>query len=79
MSGDKGAIWRLLAIGRISPGEAERLLAACQEGRETKWILACCVALAVLAKLHGNWLLPESVNALAGGMNALTHWMGGLR
>lgn len=79
MRGDRRAIWRLLAMGRISAAEAERLLAVCGEGRETAWIVAGFVAVAALVELHGVRLLPGSMETLASAAKTAAHWMGGWR
>ena len=49
MSTDRRSILQLVALGRVSAGEAERLLLAWNEGRETAWMIAGCVALALIA------------------------------
>ncbi len=52
MNTDRRAILSLIAAGRITAAEAERLLAAWNEGRETVWILAFCLAFVCLAQTH---------------------------
>jgi hypothetical protein len=54
MSSDRQTILQLVAVGRLSPGEAERLLLAWNEGRETAWMIAGCVALALIAALEAH-------------------------
>jgi hypothetical protein len=44
MRNDRRAILSLVALGRITPSEAERLLIACDAGRDGFWIFAACVA-----------------------------------
>jgi hypothetical protein len=44
MRNDRRAILSLVALGRITPSEAERLLIACTAGRDGFWIFAACVA-----------------------------------
>ena len=58
MNTDRHAILALIAMGRITPAEAERLLAAWDESRETAWILAFSLALVCLVQLHVHSLLP---------------------
>jgi len=58
MNRDRRTILSLVAMGRITAAEAERLLAAWNDGRETAWIFGLCLALAVLAQLHLRELLP---------------------
>ena len=48
MESDRRAILSLVALGRITPAEAERLLIAWNEGREGLWIFTVCIALALL-------------------------------
>jgi len=43
MRNDRRAILSLVALGRITPYEAERLLIACDAGRDGFWIFAACV------------------------------------
>jgi hypothetical protein len=58
MSTDRRAILALIAMGRITPAEAERLLAAWNESREMAWILVAGFGFALLAQLHMHELLP---------------------
>jgi hypothetical protein len=58
MNTDRRAILSLVATGRITAAEAERLLAAWNDSRETAWILAFGLAVACLAQLHVRELLP---------------------
>ena len=58
MDHDRSTILSLVASGRITAGEAERLLAAWNESRETAWILLVCLAFACLAQFHLRELLP---------------------
>ena len=58
MNTDRRAILSLVAMGRITAAEAERLLAAWNDSRETAWILALSLAFALLAQLHLHDVLP---------------------
>jgi fructose-bisphosphate aldolase class 1 len=85
MNADRRAILALIAMGRITPSEAERLLAAWNESRETAWILAASFGFALLAQLHLRELLPAVVHfinmqvaATAESLLALTRVLGGL-
>ncbi len=51
-------------MGRITPAEAERLLAAWNESREMALILAASVSFGLLAQLHVHELVPS-----------LNHWI----
>lgn len=64
MNSDRRTILTLIAAGRITPMQAERLLAAVNESRETAWILALCLAGACLAQLHPHELLPGLMHFL---------------
>ena len=61
MGNDRRAILSLVALGRITPSEAERLLIACNAGRDGFWIFAACVAATLFA------LVPRQ------GLAALLH------
>lgn len=58
MNNDRRTILALIAMGRITPVQAERLLSAVNESRETAWILGLCLAMGCLAQLHLHELLP---------------------
>jgi hypothetical protein len=56
MNNHRRAILQLVAMGRITPAQAERLLMAVNEGQQAVWALAACVAVSPFAQLHQ--LLP---------------------
>jgi hypothetical protein len=62
MNSDKRTILTLIAAGRITPAQAERLLAVVNESRETAWILALCLAGVCLAQLRLHEILPGLVH-----------------
>lgn len=62
MNTDRRAILALIATGRITPAEAERLLAAWNESRETAWILGIGLAVICLAQLNVHSLVPMLVH-----------------
>lgn len=73
------AILSLVALGRITPREAERLLAAWNSGREEIWVIGACVAACAaqgLAPLIPT-LLPGGLPALHHALSAIT-WIGGV-
>jgi len=76
MQADRRAILALIAMGRITPGEAERLLAAWNESRETGWILAACFAFALLAQLRLHEVLPLLRHLISVEVPALMHMIG---
>jgi len=49
MPNGRRTILSLVALGRISPAEAERLLIAWNQGRERFWVMAACAAALMLA------------------------------
>ena len=59
MNSDRRVILSLVAAGRITAAEAERLLVAWNDSRETAWILLLCLAFACLAQLHLHEILPN--------------------
>jgi len=76
MGTERRYLLHLVGLGRLTPAEAERILIAWNEGRETRWILAACVGLAILGELHaGQWLpvLLHKVWTLPGAWIALRH------
>lgn len=76
MNTDRRAILALIAMGRITPAEAERLLAMWNESRETAWILAASVAFALLAQLHLHDLVPMLNHLIGTQTSALAHVLG---
>jgi hypothetical protein len=76
MNTDRRAILALIAMGRITPAEAERLLAAWNESRETAWILAAGVGFALLAHLHPHELAPMLKHLISTQVPALAHLLG---
>lgn len=55
MNRDRRTILQLVALGRLSPAEAERLMAVWSLKREDTWVFLVCLLLAVLpaqAPLH---------------------------
>ena len=58
MNTDRRVVLTVIAMGRITPAEAERLLAVWDESRETAWILAISLVLVCLAQLNVHSLVP---------------------
>lgn len=76
MNTDRRAILALIAMGRITPAEAERLLAVWNEGRETTWILTASVACALLAQLHLHDLVPMLRHLISTQVSTMAHLFG---
>lgn len=62
MNMNRRTILALIALGRITPVEAEQLLSAIHESRETTWILAICLAFVCLTQLHLHEFVPSLVH-----------------
>jgi hypothetical protein len=58
MGTDRNSILHLVALGRLHPVQAERLLIACNEGGETAAVLAAGLILAFLSSLNLHQGLP---------------------
>ena len=88
MKRERQAILSLIALGRISPREAERLLAAWSSARDELWAIAICAAaclaqsLPALERLAHNLLpggLPGLLHAASAvAASAVTYWIGGV-
>jgi hypothetical protein len=78
MQTDRRAILHLVAVGRISPSEAERLLIAWNEGREAQWALAACVVIALVAQLKPQEWLPGVWASLHPAILLVNHLIGGI-
>jgi hypothetical protein len=76
MSTDRRAILALIAMGRITPAEAERLLTAWNESQETAWILVASIGFALLAQLHLHEFLPMLKHLISAQIPALANILG---
>jgi hypothetical protein len=83
MKKERQIILSMIALGRITPREAERLLTAWSLGREELWVIAAClsaclaqIAPAVVRMVHT--LLPEGLPGLHHAAMAITFWIGGV-
>ncbi len=85
MKRDRRAILSLVALGRITPGEAERLLAVWNEGREELWVMVACVAATLtqstffrpLERLANCWT-ADNISALHHALTVLNLFIGGI-
>ncbi len=71
MNTDRRTILSLVAMGRITAAEAERLLAVWNESRETTWIVGLCLAFACLAQLNLRELFPILMHVCSAQIPAL--------
>ncbi len=89
MNTDRRAILSLIAMGRITPAQAERLLVVSNERSETLLALAACLAAMFLMQSHRHDLVPEIfylIKSLLPGFvaavhqvqNVVTHLWGGV-
>jgi hypothetical protein len=76
----------LVALGRITPAEAERLLLAGNTGREGLWIVVALLMITVLTQLDPRHLLPQLAHVAHALLPTLTQHhalalqlMGGIR
>jgi hypothetical protein len=81
MDRDRRNILHLVACGRVTAAEAERLLTVWNEQRELAWVAALCVGMALLGEL-GRWIPPAAhwlgAQALAHRtLWTIQHWTGG--
>jgi small ligand-binding sensory domain FIST len=66
METDRRRVFELLRMGRITAAEAERLMSAWQANRESTWILAGCIAMAVAAQVRVGEVGPAVVHVAHG-------------
>jgi hypothetical protein len=70
------AILHLVAVGRITPAEAERLLIAWNDGRESLLALSACIVISLLLQLNPHEWMPnllETAHLLLPGIQACLH------
>jgi len=86
---DRRAIFSLIATGRITPAQAERLLAIANERTEALLALVLCVGALFLMQISRHNILPEMLHffrslipaaaaALNNAQNAVNQMLGGL-
>lgn len=90
MRGDRGSIWNLLALGRITPREAERLLALTTDEDDVALRLAVCVAVAWIVAPHlgdvaqglarvTEMIVPQVGHVVRSAAEFMTGWWRGVR
>lgn len=81
MKKERQIILSMVALGRITPRDAERLLAAWSLSRDEIWVIAACVSASLaqivpaLARMI-HTLLPEGLPGLHHAAMAITLWIG---
>ena len=76
MNGERRAILALIAMGRITPSEAERLLAVWNESRETAWILIASIGLALLGQVNLHEVMRVLGRLVSVQISGLAHILG---
>lgn len=88
MQSNRRDILRLIAMGRMTPKEAERLIMAWNDGREMLWLLAAAVVFAAVSQIHWggsfaginrvlNELMSVSLTLLHSLVSTITRIAGG--
>ncbi len=88
MREERRTILALIALGRLTPAEAERLIAASDRGHEDNLILAACAAVLILQSqghilasvlIHAQHIAnPSSLAGLSHALTGIAHLLGGL-
>jgi len=83
MQRERQAILSLIALDRITPREAERMLIIANTGREELWVMAACAAAGVAQFLPtlprlAHAILSAGLPGLHHAVMAITYWMGGV-
>lgn len=83
MQRERQTILSLVALGRITPREAERLLAVWNTGREEMWAIAVCAVVGLVQSLPAlaqgvHTLLPGGLHGWQHAIAAIAYWMGGV-
>jgi len=78
MHRERQAILSLIALGRITPREAERLLAAWNAGREELWIIGACAGLDLAQWLPSLARLVQTLLPIHHAVAVITYRMGGV-
>lgn len=78
MHRERQAILSLIALGKITPRDAERLLAALNAGREEFWVIGACATACLAQFLPEVARLVQSLLPIRHVLAAITYWMGGI-
>lgn len=79
MSSGRKQIMGMVAAGRITAWEGERLLMAWNEERESRWIFGACAAPALVSFLHSVWLWALNAGVLQHAVGLVSQFLGGVR
>ena len=77
---DRRALLQMVALGRMTAAEAERMLMLWSTEREDLWVIAGCMVLAVLGELHGRAgiaVAAPSMAVLHHVVSSIHQWLGG--
>jgi hypothetical protein len=78
MNNNLRTILQLVALGRITPIKAERLLIAWNDGRESLWALSACVLISLFVQFRPHQWLPELWAAVRPILSIVNHLLGGV-
>ena len=78
MHRERQAILSLIALGRITPREGERLLAAWNAGRDELWIVGACVVIVLAQSLIPLAQVVQTFFSMHYVAATITYWIGGL-
>ncbi len=78
MNTNRRTILHQVALGRITPIEAERLLIAWNDGRENLWALFACVLISLSVQFRPHQWLPELWAAVRPTLSLFKHLLGGI-
>lgn len=79
MRDSRKQILGMVMAGRITPLEAERLLMAWNEERESRWVFGACAAPAVVNFAHAVWLQVVSSGGVHPAAGLVSWILGGVR
>lgn len=83
MQHERQVILSLVALGRITPREAERLLAATDVAREETWAFLMCITACMVQAVPAlvnlaHALLPGGLSSVSHAVAAITRSLGGV-
>ncbi len=72
------AILQLVAQGRLTPLDAERLLRTWNDRRETAWVMACVAVIAVAGQMHASAALAVPLAHIGHALLRVNQFLGGM-